>query len=64
MKDEPDPDCAFSSFTLPPSSFPKWTAGESNPDLLVASQASSRWTSSPFVRDAEVRPGFEPGLPP
>ena len=23
-------------------------AGESNPDLLVASQASSRWTSSPF----------------
>ena len=23
-------------------------AGESNPDLLVASQASFRWTSSPF----------------
>jgi hypothetical protein len=25
----------------------QWTAGESNPDLLVASQASSRWTSGP-----------------
>ena len=25
----------------------EWTTGESNPDLLVASQASFRWTSSP-----------------
>ncbi len=25
----------------------EWTAGESNPDFLVASQVSSRWTSSP-----------------
>ena len=25
----------------------EWTAGESNPDFLVAGQASSRWTSSP-----------------
>ena len=40
----------------------QWTAGESNPDLLVASQASSRWTSSPL--SPEVRPGIEPGLPP
>jgi hypothetical protein len=28
-------------------SVPEWTTGESNPDLLVASQASFRWTSSP-----------------
>jgi hypothetical protein len=28
----------------------QWTAGESNPDLLVASQASSRWTSGPSFR--------------
>ena len=32
----------------------EWTAGESNPDFLVASQASSRWTSSPFSSN---RPG-------
>jgi hypothetical protein len=38
-------------------------AGESNPDLLVASQASSRWTSRPCLL-SEVRPGIEPGLPP
>ena len=29
------------------SSISEWTTGESNPDLLVASQASFRWTSSP-----------------
>jgi hypothetical protein len=29
-----------------PFSF-KWTAGESNPDFLVAGQVSCRWTSSP-----------------
>ena len=37
-------------------------AGESNPDLLVAGQVSSRWTSRPWFR--EVRPGIEPGLRP
>jgi hypothetical protein len=37
-------------------------AGESNPDLLVAGQVSSRWTSRPRFR--EVRPGIEPGLRP
>lgn len=42
----------------------KWTAGESNPDFLVANQASSHWTSSPYFRIQEVRPGIEPGLPP
>ena len=25
----------------------KWTAGESNPDYLIANQESCRWTSSP-----------------
>ena len=53
-----------SRWTMSPS-LCQWTAGESNPDRLVASQASSRWTSSPccwFTR--EVRPGIEPGLPP
>ena len=40
-------------------------AGESNSDLLVAGQASSRWTSSPLDSFLpEVRPGIEPGLPP
>jgi hypothetical protein len=38
-------------------------AGESNPDLLVASQASSRWTSRPCFL-SEVRLGIEPSLPP
>ena len=42
----------------------QWTAGESNPDFLLARQVSSRWTSSPSKIHAEVRPGFEPGLPP
>ncbi len=58
-------DCQPDVFPLDyePVSF-HWTAGESNPDFLIASQASFRWTSSPFVRDEEVRPGFEPGLPP
>ena len=37
-------------------------AGESNPDLLVAVQVSSRLTSRPSFR--EVRPGIEPGLRP
>jgi hypothetical protein len=39
----------------------QWTAGESNPDFLVASQASSRLTSSPVqisLRVTEV--GVEP----
>lgn len=27
----------------------QWSAGESNPDFLGANQASSRWTSVPFV---------------
>ncbi len=36
----------------------EWTAGESNPDLLVASQASFRWTSSPSV-DREPRSARE-----
>lgn len=29
----------------------EWTAGELNPDLLVANQASSRWTSRPDTGD-------------
>ena len=33
-------------WTMTPMVF-KWTTGESNPDFLVASQASSHWTSSP-----------------
>src|SRR3954469_23192597 len=37
-------------------------AGESNPDLLVAGQASSRWTSRPCFLP-EVRLGIEPSLP-
>jgi hypothetical protein len=32
-----------------PDSVLEWTTGESNPDLLVAGQASFRWTSSPFL---------------
>jgi hypothetical protein len=41
----------------------KWTAGESNPDYLVASQESFHWTSSPcrlfFKRSArELNPTF------
>ncbi len=31
----------------PSGSRVEWTAGESNPDFLVAGQVSSRWTSSP-----------------
>jgi hypothetical protein len=30
-------------------------AGESNPDLLVAGQASSRWTSRPCLQQRSVR---------
>jgi hypothetical protein len=49
---------------LPCRSF-QWTAGESNPDLLVASQASSRYYEPPFsLNSAKVRPGVEPGPPP
>src|SRR4051812_5783639 len=31
----------------------EWTAGESNPDFLVAGQASFRWTSRPSSNRAE-----------
>jgi hypothetical protein len=34
---------------------PQWTTGESNPDFLVASQASFRWTSSPFLIESSRR---------
>jgi hypothetical protein len=34
----------------------QWTTGESNPDLLVASQASFRWTSSPFSSKSSKGP--------
>ena len=27
----------------------QWTAGELNPDYLVATQMSCRWTSSPYI---------------
>ena len=41
----------------------KWTAGESNPDFLVAGQVSSHWTSRP-CRSTEVIPeGVEPPSP-
>ena len=33
----------------PSPRFIQWTAGESNPDYLSASQVSSHWTSSPLV---------------
>ena len=36
----------------------KWTAGESNPDLLIANQASSHSTSRPVCR--ATRTGIEP----
>ena len=38
----------------------QWTAGELNPDLLVASQMSCRWTSSPdFKRSVrELNPSL------
>jgi hypothetical protein len=39
----------------------KWTTGESNPDLLVAGQASFRWTSSPLNNLFQVTEvGVEP----
>ena len=42
----------------------KWTAGESNPDFLLARQVSSRWTRSPcccFQRSVrELNPAFLP----
>jgi hypothetical protein len=41
----------------------QWTAGESNPDLLVAGQVSSRWTSSPFLSHQIVPEGVEPPFP-
>jgi hypothetical protein len=42
----------------------EWTAGESNPDLLVASQASSRWTSSPlFIETRSARESNSVHLP-
>ena len=53
----------------------QWTAGELNPDLLVATQMSCRWTSSPSHREittdfglhprrsASVAPGVEPSPP-
>ena len=57
------PDCRTGVFPLDHEPvLLQWTAGESNPDYLGASQASSRWTSSPIYR--EVRPGIEPGLRP
>jgi hypothetical protein len=34
----------------------EWTTGESNPDLLVASQASFRWTSSPCLSTTDKGP--------
>jgi hypothetical protein len=38
----------------------QWTVGESNPDLLGASQASFRWTNSPsFSLDSEQRSARE-----
>ena len=40
----------------------KWSAGESNPDYLGASQASSPLDERPITQ--EVRPGVEPGLRP
>ena len=38
----------------------QWTAGELNPDLLVATQMSCRWTSSPFFERSvrELNPIF------
>ena len=38
----------------------QWTAGELNPDLLIASQMSCRWTSSPnFERSVrELNPSL------
>ena len=38
----------------------KWSVGESNPDYLGASQASSRWTNAPLFCCREVRPVIEP----
>lgn len=39
----------------------EWTAGESNPDCLLARQESSRWTSSPIDRKHLVAEmGVEP----
>src|SRR6476619_1422105 len=51
-----------SRWTMSPIKF-SGPAGESNPDFLVAGQASSRWTSSSYRR-LKFRPGIEPGLPP
>ena len=40
-------------------SYTEWTTGESNPDLLVASQASFRWTSSPCLIETMQRSARE-----
>ena len=40
----------------------QWSAGELNPDFLVAGQASSRWTSTPLTSEAYL--GIEPNLRP
>ena len=45
-----------------PSTDREWTAGESNPDLLVAGQASSRWTSRPRETESSPRES-NPRLP-
>jgi hypothetical protein len=42
----------------------EWTAGESNPDFLVAGQVSSRWTSSPlFSKPRSARESNSVHLP-
>ncbi len=38
----------------------KWSTGESNPDLLLAKQTSSRWTSAPWFIRSVPRAGIEP----
>ena len=39
----------WSANCLPSRSRNEWSTGESNPDLLLAKQTSSRWTSAPCV---------------
>ena len=48
-------DCQPDVFPLDHEPSCQWTAGESNPDFLVAGQASSRWTSSPCGAQRSVR---------
>jgi hypothetical protein len=38
----------------------QWTAGDSNPDFLVADQESCHWTNSPFVSSSAVAPSCSP----